>query len=57
MSHLMLNSDLDPEHNYYNTIINYIDTCDYDDEDSFKRMAKGLYRLFNFISKYSEHNE
>ena len=53
----MLNSDLDPEHNYYNTIINYIDTCDYDDEDSFKRMAKGLYRLFNFISKYSEHNE
>ena len=39
-SHFMLNSDLDPDHNYYNTIINYIDTCDYHDEDSFKRMAK-----------------
>ena len=38
-SHLMLNSDLDPDHNYYNTIINYIDTCDYHDEDSFKRIA------------------
>ena len=40
-SHLMLNSDLDPDHNYYNATINYIDTCDHHDEDSFKRMAKG----------------
>ena len=39
-SHLMLNSDFDPGHNYYTTIINYIDTCDYHDDDSFKRMAK-----------------
>ena len=36
----MLNCDLDPAHNYYNTIMNYIDTCDYHDEDSFKPMAK-----------------
>lgn len=28
-SPLMLNSDLDPDHNYYNTIINYIDTGDF----------------------------
>ena len=40
-SHLMLNSDLDSDHNYYHAIINYIDTCDYHDEDSFKLMAKG----------------
>ena len=39
-SYLTINSDLDPDHNYFNTIINYMDACDYHDEGSFKQMIK-----------------
>ena len=39
-SHLILNSDLDPDHNnYYKQIINHIDSCDYYDEESFKNLT------------------
>lgn len=39
-SYLTLNSDLDPDHNYYNTIINNINACDYHDEDTFKQVTR-----------------
>lgn len=39
-SYLTLNSNLDPDQNYYNTVINYIDACDYYNENAFKQMTK-----------------
>ena len=39
-SYLTLNSNLDPDQNYYNAIINYIDARDYYNEDTFKQMTK-----------------
>ena len=39
-SYLMLNSNLDPEQNYYKAIINYIHACDYYNDDTFKQMTK-----------------
>lgn len=32
--YLTLNSDLDPDQNYYNQIITHVETCDYHDEDT-----------------------
>ena len=38
-SYLTLNSNLDPDNNY-NSIINYIDACDYYNENTFKQMTR-----------------
>jgi len=39
-TYLTLNSDLDPDQNYYNQIITQVESCDYHDEDTFKCMTK-----------------
>ena len=39
-THLTLNSDLDPDHNYYDKILTHVDACDYHDEDTFECMAQ-----------------
>lgn len=42
--YLTLNSDLDPDQNYYNQIITHVETCDYHDEDTFKCLTKNSSR-------------
>lgn len=58
-SYLTLNSNLDPDHNYYNAIINYIDACDYYNEDTFKQIERDTtntdFSIFAF--KYSKYYE
>ena len=39
-TYLTLNSDLDPDQNYYNQIITHVESCDYHDEDTFKWLTK-----------------
>lgn len=39
-TYLTLNSDLDPDQNYYNQIITHVEASDHHDEDSFKCMTK-----------------
>lgn len=35
---LTINTDLDPDINYYNQIIHRVDECDYNDEETFKNI-------------------
>ena len=39
-TYLTLNSDLDPDQNYYNQIVTHVECCDYYDEGTFKCMTK-----------------
>ena len=39
-TYLTLNSNLDPDQNYYNQIITHVESCDYHDEDTFKCLTK-----------------
>lgn len=38
---LTLNSELDPDYNYYDRLVNYVDECDYHQEDSFNNFNSG----------------
>lgn len=35
-----MDTNLDPDNNYYNHIIHHIDNCDYYDEDKFKKLLR-----------------
>ena len=39
-TYLTLNSNLDPDQNYYNQFITHVESCDYHDEDTFKCLTK-----------------
>lgn len=45
---LTLNSELDPDYNYYNQLVNYVDECNYHQEESFSKLVKGLDMNTNF---------
>ena len=38
--YLTMDTNLDPDNNYYNDIIHHIDNCDYYDEDKFKKLLR-----------------
>ena len=38
--YLTMDTNLDPDNNYYNHIIHHIDNCDYYDEDKFKKLLR-----------------
>ena len=41
--YLRLTPDIDPDDNYFNRIIQYVDNCDYYDENSFQKLIKSSY--------------
>ena len=46
-----MDTQIDPDSNYYNNIIHYIDNCDYYDEETLKELAQ-RYNGINFSVLY-----
>ena len=42
-----MDTQLDPDSNYNNNIVHYVDNCDYFDEETFKRLTQ-IYKDTNF---------